>query len=90
MSSASSGAKSPLDAAEDLLETGLHHLFEPTQLTFLKNVYGGLLFGFGGLFAMVAAAGSPGLQHSNPGLVRLIQGATFPAGFGRYSHFIHF
>ena len=77
---ADSGALNPLDAAEQLYETGLHHLYEPTQLTFLKNIYGGLLFGFAGLFSITAAAGVPGLEESNPGLPKLVQGATFPLG----------
>ena len=77
---ADAGALSPLDAAEKLFQTGLHHLYEPTQLTFLKNVYGGLLFGFAGLFSLIAAAGVPGLEESNPGLPKLLQGATFPLG----------
>ena len=77
---ANAGALSPLDAAEQLYQTGLHHLYEPTQLTFLKNIYGGLLFGFAGLFSLIAAAGVPSLEESNPGLPKLIQGATFPAG----------
>ena len=77
---ANAGALSPLDAAEQLYQTGLHHLYEPTQLTFLKNIYGGLLFGFAGLFSLIAAAGIPSLEQSNPGLPKLIQGATFPVG----------
>ena len=77
---ANAGALSPLDAAEQLYQTGLHHLYEPTQLTFLKNIYGGLLFGFAGLFSLIAAAGIPSLEKSNPGLPKLLQGATFPVG----------
>lgn len=77
---ASAGALGPLDATNELLENGLHHLTEPTQLIFLKNVCGGLLFSFAGLFALIAAAGCPGLGESNPGLTRLLQGATFPVG----------
>ena len=77
---ADSGALSPLDAAEEVYETGLHHLQDATQLNFLKNIYGGLIFGFAGLFSLVAAAGLPSLAESNPGLPRLIQGATFPIG----------
>lgn len=76
----SSGALSPLDATHSLHRVGLHHLFEPAQLTFLKNLYGGILFSLGGHFSLIAAAGSPGLAESNPGLVRLLQGATFPVG----------
>lgn len=52
------GALNPIDATEAPYHNGLHHLYEPTQLTFLKNVYGGLLFGFADLFALIAATGS--------------------------------
>lgn len=75
--SASSGALTPLSAVQDLYNNGLHHLHEPTQLCFLKNIYGGLLFSFAGLFSLVVQAGSPNLE---PGLQRLIQGITFPVG----------
>ena len=67
----------PLAAVHDLYTNGLHHLYEPTQLALLKNIYGGLLFSFAGLFSLVATCGSPGLE---PGLQRLLQGATFPLG----------
>lgn len=42
---ADSGALSPLDAAGELYQTGLHLDYEFSQLTFLKNTYPGLLFG---------------------------------------------
>lgn len=77
---ANTGALSPLDAAEQLYQTGLHHLYEPSQLTFLKNVYGGLLFGFSGLFSLIVSTGIPSLAENNPGLPKLLQGATFPVG----------
>ena len=77
---ANAGALSPLNAAEQLYQTGLHHLYESSQLTFLKNVYVGLLFGFAGLVSLIAAAGVPSLEESNPGLPKLLQGATFPVG----------
>jgi len=77
---ASALTSSPLDATNDIYETSLHHLYEPTQLTFLKNICGGLLFSFAGNFSLIAAGGCPGLEKSNPGLVSLIRGATFPVG----------
>lgn len=71
---ASSGALSPRDATEDLYHSGLHHLFEPTQLVFIKNVQGGLLVSFAGLLAFIVSTGCPGLKEDNPGLTRLLQG----------------
>jgi len=76
----SSGALTPLKAVEALYHDGLHHLHEPIQLAFLKNVAGGLLMGLSGLFSMVAAGGCTGLHSSNIGIVRLIQGAAFSVG----------
>ena len=77
---ASADGSSPLDATYDLYETGLHQFYDATQLTFHKNIYGGLLFSFVGNFSLIVAGGCPGFETSNPGLVSLIQGATFPVG----------
>ncbi|KAL8792165.1 MAG: hypothetical protein Q9195_005261 [Heterodermia aff. obscurata] len=66
MTAAEAGALSPSDATDELYETGVHHLFESPILCFLKNVYGGLLFGFAGLFSLIIATGSHGLEDSNP------------------------
>lgn len=75
-----SGSLSPDETAEETLETGLHHLAETTELSFLKNVYGGLLLSAGGLLALVLATGFPTITDENPGFARLLQGATFPIG----------
>jgi len=77
---ASSGALPPPKAAADVLETGKHHLAESLQLTFLKNVYGGLLLSAGGLLSLTLATGTPSATESNPGIARLLQGAAFPIG----------
>ena len=74
------GSLSPKDAAEETLETGVHHLSETIELAFLKNVFGGLLLSAGGLLALVLAAGFPEYTDSNPSLMRLLQGSTFPIG----------
>ena len=67
-----------MDAAELLYQNGLHHLSEPTQLTFLKNIYGALLFSFAGHISIIAAAGLSGLEQRNPAIPRIVQGAIFP------------
>lgn len=79
-SDAVAGALSPLQATQDLYNVGLHHLTESSQLAFIKNVAGGLLLSFGGLVSRIASAGSPQLEQSNPGLVRLLEGLFFPIG----------
>ncbi|KAI5275915.1 Formate/nitrite transporter [Aureobasidium subglaciale] len=76
----STGALSPQKAAEETLETGVHHLEEDLQLTFLKNVYGALLVSAGGLLSLTITTGTPGLSEHNPGLPRILQGLTFPIG----------
>ena len=77
---ASSGALSPTDTAHSVLQTGEHHLYESLQLTFLKNVYGGMLLSSAGLLSLILTTGSPSLTSSNPGIARLLQGFTFPFG----------
>ncbi|KAH0335476.1 Formate/nitrite transporter, partial [Aureobasidium melanogenum] len=76
----STGALSPKKAAEKTFETGVHHLEEDLQLTFLKNVYGALLISAGGLLSLTLVTGTPGLSETNPGLPRILQGITFPVG----------
>ncbi len=80
MPKAESGALSPVEAAEDTLKTGLEHLSETLQLTFLKSVYGAILLSAGGLLALILSTGCPGIKESNPGMARLLQGFTFPIG----------
>lgn len=67
---------SPEEAAEETLETGLHHLSETMELAFLKNVYGGLLLSAGGLLALILACGFPQLTDSNEGLMRVYSKAA--------------
>lgn len=79
-SKAVSGALTPLDAAEFLYQNGLHHLSEPAQLTFLKNIYGALLLSLAGHISLIAANGLPGLAQNNPSIPKIVQGALFPIG----------
>lgn len=60
-----SGALSPLEAAQGTYKTGLRHLNEPSQLAFVKNVYGGSLLSSGGMLALTASVGASVLQESN-------------------------
>ena len=78
-SSTDVGLLSPPDAIVELYENGVHHLHQATQLVVLKNIYGGILFSFAGLFSVITSTGS-GLGESSPGIERLIHGATFPIG----------
>jgi formate/nitrite transporter FocA (FNT family) len=76
----STGALEPRKAAEKTLETGVHHLEEDVQLTFLKNIYGALLVSAGGLLSLILVTGSPKLSESSPGISHLLQGLAFPIG----------
>jgi len=48
--------------------------------TFFKAVLAGIMLSFGGLFDLIISGGSPGLNASNPGLVKLLGGFVFPVG----------
>lgn len=79
-SSTDVGFLSPADATSELYETGVHHLNQAVHLVILKNIYGGILFSFAGVFSVLASTGLPGLEEPNPGIARLMQGATFAFG----------
>jgi formate/nitrite transporter len=53
----------------------------PFSRLLVMAIMGGVYIGLGGLLALVVAGGSPALQASNPGLVKLLFGAVFPLGF---------
>jgi len=40
----------------------------------------GVLLSFGNLLSEIVSAGSPGLNSSNPGLVKILSGFVFPVG----------
>lgn len=75
------GALIPPEASEAVLSTGIHHLREPLTVTFIQNIYGALLLSAGGLLSITVGAGFAGIQEqNNPGIQRLLQGASFPLG----------
>jgi formate/nitrite transporter FocA (FNT family) len=43
----------------------------------------GVLLSFGNLLSEFVSAGSPGLNASNPGLVKILSGFVFPIGLVR-------
>ncbi|EMC94309.1 hypothetical protein BAUCODRAFT_123949 [Baudoinia panamericana UAMH 10762] len=49
-------------------------------LCFLKNVYGGLLLSAGGELSLALGMGFPNVTNNDLGLMRLLQGITFPIG----------
>ncbi|KAG7095584.1 hypothetical protein E1B28_006315 [Marasmius oreades] len=48
---------------------------------FFKAVLAGLMLSFGGLMNEIVSGGMPGLNQSNPALVRMLGGFVFPTGF---------
>lgn len=42
------------------------------------------MLSFGGLLSEIVSGGSPGLNTSNPGLVKFLGGAVFPVGLIMY------
>ncbi|GAB7359855.1 hypothetical protein MBLNU230_g7383t1 [Neophaeotheca triangularis] len=80
MPSPSTGALSPIDAAEETLQLGLHHLTETSALCLLKNIYGAMLLSAAGLTCLTLSTGFPAPSASNPALPHLLQGLTFPLG----------
>lgn len=50
------------------------------DVVFGKAVFAGIFLSFGGLFSQVLSAGSPGLNASNPGIVKILAGFVFPVG----------
>lgn len=79
MSDPKSGSLSPPSATREVYQTGLRHLHEAIPLTFIKSLYGGLLLSAGGLLSLSIAGGSPE-SDLPPGIIRLLQGLTFPVG----------
>ncbi|WP_228028045.1 formate/nitrite transporter family protein [Chitinibacter fontanus] len=53
----------------------------PINRLLVMAIIGGMFISLGGLLALVIAGGSPGLQASNPGLLKFVFGAVFPLGF---------
>ena len=74
------GALSPEEMVYEVLETGIHHLSETSELSFLKNLYGGMIISAGGLLALLMYTGFPQATAENPGFKFLLEGAAFPVG----------
>jgi formate/nitrite transporter FocA (FNT family) len=47
---------------------------------FIKAFIAGVLLSFGGLLSEIISGGSPALNTSNPGLVKILGGFVFPVG----------
>ncbi|KAF7790278.1 hypothetical protein EIP86_001232 [Pleurotus ostreatoroseus] len=47
---------------------------------FMKAFVAGIMLSFGGLLSEIIQGGSPSLNDSNPGLVKVLGGFVFPVG----------
>lgn len=63
-------------AAKSAMEKGSYTFTKTMSMSFLAGVY----IAMGGLLAILVGYGMPGLTAANPGLQKLLMGATFPIG----------
>ncbi|KIK99314.1 hypothetical protein PAXRUDRAFT_822857 [Paxillus rubicundulus Ve08.2h10] len=70
----------PVHTAVALVEMAVAKHNTRYDKTFLKAVLAGVMLSFGGFFDVVLAGGSPSLNTSNPGLVKVLSGFVFPVG----------
>lgn len=63
-------------AAQSAMTKGAYSFKKVMPLSFLAGVY----IAMGGLLAVLAGFGFPGIASENPGIVKLLMGATFPLG----------
>lgn len=49
----------------------------------------GVFLSYGGLLSEVIQGGSPGINASDPGLLKVLGGFVFPVGLVMYGHCIH-
>ncbi|KIJ50507.1 hypothetical protein M422DRAFT_27178 [Sphaerobolus stellatus SS14] len=76
----SSSTLSPAAVAQHFVESGVVKHNTRADVVFLKAFIAGVFLSFGGLLSEFVADGSPGLNESNPGLVKLLSGFVFPVG----------
>ena len=70
----------PTQIIESVCSIGQQKCANSTSRKLLLAILSGVFVGFGGIFAIVVAKGSPVLEAANPGLSRLLFGAVFPVG----------
>ncbi|GJE97408.1 formate/nitrite transporter family protein [Phanerochaete sordida] len=70
----------PQDVAVTMVELAVYkHNTHPLKI-FMKAFTAGILLSFGGLLSEVIQGGSPSLNTSNPGLLKVLGGFVFPVG----------
>ncbi|KAF9244936.1 putative formate/nitrite transporter [Melanogaster broomeanus] len=70
----------PAQTAVALVEMAVAKHNTRYDKTFLKAVLAGVMLSFGGLIDMIISGGSPGINSSNPGLLKVLGGFVFPVG----------
>ncbi|KAJ7178439.1 Formate/nitrite transporter [Mycena crocata] len=70
----------PAEVAVVLLKAAVAKHRDRYESIFMKAVLAGVMLSFGGLLSQVISGGSPGLNASNPGIVKILGGLVFPVG----------
>lgn len=76
----SSSTLQPAEVAAALIQQAVAKHNTRYDKTFFKAVLAGVMLSFGGLFDLIITGGSPSLNTSNPGLLKVLGGFVFPVG----------
>lgn len=80
----SSSTLQPAEVAAALIQQAVVKHNTRYDKTFFKAVLAGVMLSFGGLFDLIITGGSPSLNTSNPGLLKVLGGFVFPVGLVMY------
>jgi len=70
----------PAQVAMAMVEAAMAKHRTRADKVFFKAFMAGVMLSFGGLLSQIISGGSPGLNTSNPGLVKVLGGFVFPVG----------
>jgi len=80
----SSPTLQPAEVAAALVQQAVAKHHTRYDKTFFKAVLAGVMLSFGGLLDLIITGGSPSLNSSNPGLLKVLGGFVFPVGLVMY------
>ncbi|TDL22609.1 putative formate/nitrite transporter [Rickenella mellea] len=75
-----SSTLSPAEVAVLMVEAGVIKHRSRFDVIFFKSFIAGAFLSFGGLLSEIIQGGSPGINASNPGLLKILGGLVFPVG----------
>jgi len=76
----SASTLTPTEVAQYFVDAGIAKHRTRTDILFFKAFLAGIYLSFGNLLSEVLSGGSPSLNTSNPGLVKILGGFVFPVG----------